>query len=111
MRRCDRATWRSAGRMTRVWTLCLPLVALSVGAWGARPAWGQKGKARNHGEMPPPKVVPGEKVSVAYMDLARKRFEAGDLQGALAAYDKARAQAPKDPRPLALRGEVYREMK
>src|SRR5262245_37881592 len=68
-------------------------------------------KQRDHGEMPPPKVVPGEKVTLAYLDMGQRKLERGDLAGALAEFSKAQQMAPKDPAPLYLRGAVYQKMK
>lgn len=83
---------------------CLAL-SLAPSAGAAPP------KKADHGEMPPPQVIPGQKVSLALLDLGRKRFEQGDLPGALDAFTKARAEAPKDPRPLYLRGTVYQKQR
>lgn len=60
--------------------------------------------------MPPPQVTPGEKVAVALLELGRKRFEQGDLAGALEAFGRAQREAPRDPRPLYLRAAVYHKM-
>lgn len=89
------------------------LVLLSVLAVASGPASAQDKKPRrprDNGEAPPPHVVPGEKVSVALMDLGEKKLQAGDYRGALDAFARAQKEAPRDPRPIYLRGEVYQKM-
>ncbi len=83
---------------------------LCMGCLGlAGPALAER-RPRDNGEAPPPKVVPGQKVTEAYLDLGRKKMEANDLPGALAAFNKAREQMPRDPQPLYFRGEIYQRL-
>jgi tetratricopeptide (TPR) repeat protein len=93
---CRGGLWR-AGRLG---LFPFALLTLFSGAASAK-------APRDNGEAPPPKVVPGQKVTEAYLDLGRKKMEAGDLPGAIAAFDKAHEASPKDPWPVYYRGEVH----
>lgn len=94
--------------------LAMPLLFMFLGggqALGEPAPRSTPKRERDHGEAPAPRVLPGEKVLVAYLDLGQKRFAQGDLPGALQAFNQAHATNARDPRPLYMRATVYQRMK